>query len=77
MRLLIYLLNKFSIYLIIRLLVLRPESKLFRVNGRKFPLVSYSVHCGGPAFTGFNSKVSIHFRRARSEAGLSLENEIL
>lgn len=76
MRLLIYFLNKFSIYLIICLLVLQPESKLFRVNRRKFPLVFYSVHCGGPAFTGINSKVSIHFRRARSEPGLSLENEI-
>lgn len=39
MRLLIYLLNKFNIYLIICLLVLQPESKLFGENFHWFPTV--------------------------------------
>lgn len=73
MRLIIYLLNKFIIYFIICLLVLQPESKPFGVNRRKFPLVSYSDHCGDSAFTGNNSRVSIHFRRARSAWFVSWE----
>lgn len=57
--------------------MIQPEPKPFEVNRRKFPLVSHSAHCDGPAFTGINSKDSIHFRRARSESAWSLENEIL
>lgn len=73
MRLIIYLLNKCNTYFIICSLVLQPESKLFGVNRRKFPLVSYSDHCGDSAFTGNNSRVSIHFRTVRSAWFVSWE----